>query len=65
MKAIQLLNLQIDVGHILPAVRLPTLVLHRATDPIPVQMRRDFAAQIPGANISSIPAATMRSGQAT
>ena len=55
MKAIQLLNLQIDVGHILRAVRVPTLVLHRATDPIPVQMGRDFAAQIPGAKYIEYP----------
>lgn len=55
MKAIQLLNLQIDVSHILQAVRVPTLVLHRATDAIPVHMGRDFAAQIPGAKYIEYP----------
>jgi pimeloyl-ACP methyl ester carboxylesterase len=66
MKALQLLNFEIDVGHILPAVRVPTLVLHRAADAlVPVQLGRDFAAQIPGPNISNIPAAIMHSGQAT
>jgi pimeloyl-ACP methyl ester carboxylesterase len=55
MKAIQLLNFQIDVGHILPAVRVPTLVLHRAADAlVPVQLGRDFAAQIPGAQYIEI-----------
>jgi pimeloyl-ACP methyl ester carboxylesterase len=56
MKAIQLLNLQIDVGHILRAVRIPTLVLHRATDAlVPVQKGRDFAAQVPGAKYIEYP----------
>ena len=56
MKAMQLLNFQIDVGHILPAVRVPTLVLHRAADAlVPVQLGRDFAAQIPGAKYIEYP----------
>src|SRR6202023_2753678 len=56
MKAIQLLNFQIDVGHILPAVRVPTLVLHRAADAlVPVQLGRDFAAQITGAKYIEYP----------
>jgi class 3 adenylate cyclase len=56
MKTIQLLNLQIDVGHILPTVRVPTLALHRAADTmVPVQKGRDFAAQIPGAKYIEYP----------
>jgi pimeloyl-ACP methyl ester carboxylesterase len=56
MKDIQLLNLQIDVGHILPTVRTPTLVLHRANDAmVSVQKGRDFAAQIPGAKYIEYP----------
>jgi class 3 adenylate cyclase len=56
MKAIQLLNFQIDVGHILPVVRVPTLVLHRAADAlVPVQLGRDFAAQIAGAKYIEYP----------
>jgi len=56
IKAIQLLNFQIDVGHILPAVRVPTLVLHRAADAlVPVRLGRDFAAQIPGAKYIEYP----------
>ena len=50
------MNFQIDVGHILPTVRIPTLVLHRAADAqIPVQLGRDFAAQIPGAKYIEYP----------
>src|ERR1700722_11809360 len=56
MKAIQLLNLQIDVGRILPTVRTPTLVLHRTNDAlVPVQKGRDFAAQVPGAAYTEYP----------
>jgi class 3 adenylate cyclase len=56
MKALQLLNFQIDVGHILPSVRIPTLVLHRTADAqVPVQLGRDFAAQIPGAKYIEYP----------
>jgi class 3 adenylate cyclase len=55
-KAIQLLNLQIDVRSILPTVRVPTLVLHRATDAlVAVQKGRDLAAQIPGAKYVEYP----------
>lgn len=50
------MNFQIDVGHILPAVRVPTLVLHRAADAlVPVRLGRDFAAQIPGAKYIEYP----------
>jgi pimeloyl-ACP methyl ester carboxylesterase len=56
MKALQLLNFQIDVGHILPSVRIPTLVLHRTADAqVPVQLGRDFAAQIPGGKYIEYP----------
>src|SRR5882757_9253084 len=56
MKALQLLNLQIDVGDILPTVRTPTLVLHRTNYAlVPVQKGRDFAAHIPGAAYTEYP----------
>lgn len=56
MKAVQLLNLQIDVGHILPTVRSPTLVLHRTADTlVPVEKGRAFAAQIPDAKYIEYP----------
>jgi class 3 adenylate cyclase len=55
-KAIQLLNLQIDVRSILPTVRVPTLVLHRATDAlVAVQRGRDLASQIPDARYVEYP----------
>lgn len=55
-KAIQFLNLKIDVRPILPSVRVPTLVLHRATDAlVSVQKGRELAAHIPGAKYVEYP----------
>src|SRR6185312_8444275 len=55
-KEIMLLNRQIDVRPILPTVRVPTLVLHRATDAqMPVRLGRDLASQIPGAKYLEYP----------
>jgi pimeloyl-ACP methyl ester carboxylesterase len=50
IKAISLLNAQIDVRPILPTVQVPTLVLHRRGDAqVPVELGRNLAAQIPNA----------------
>lgn len=55
-KEIMVLNRQIDVRPILPTVRVPTLVLHRATDAqMPVRLGRDLASQIPGAKYIEYP----------
>jgi pimeloyl-ACP methyl ester carboxylesterase len=55
-KALNLLNLQIDVRSILPTVHVPTLVLHRATDvQVPVKWGRDLASRIPGAKYIEYP----------
>jgi class 3 adenylate cyclase len=42
---------QIDVRGILGNVRVPTLVLHRKDDHIPIEMGRELAARIPGAQL--------------
>jgi pimeloyl-ACP methyl ester carboxylesterase len=56
VKAIMLLNTQIDVRPILPSVRVPTLVLHRRTDiQVPVELGRKLAAAIPGARFIEYP----------
>ena len=39
---------QVDVRDILASVRVPTLVLHRKDDAIPVECGRELAAKIPG-----------------
>jgi class 3 adenylate cyclase/pimeloyl-ACP methyl ester carboxylesterase len=50
IKAISLLNAQIDVRAILPNVQAPTLVLHRKGDAsIPIELGRNLAALIPNA----------------
>jgi hypothetical protein len=47
---------EMDVGHLLPAIRVPTLILHRAGDALtPVRAGRYLAEQIPGAKYAEIP----------
>lgn len=51
-RALTEMNLKLDVRHVLPSIRVPTLVLHRKTDIMaPVEGARYFAAQIPGAKL--------------
>ena len=46
------MNFEIDVRHVLPAVRTPTLVLHRTGDRIvPLDAGRYLASHIPGARL--------------
>jgi class 3 adenylate cyclase len=42
---------QVDVTDILGSVRVPTLVLHRRDEAIPVEFAREIAAQIPSARM--------------
>ena len=52
------MNDEIDVRHILPALRVPTLIVHRAGDRvIPVEASRYMAARIPGARYVELPGA--------
>jgi pimeloyl-ACP methyl ester carboxylesterase/class 3 adenylate cyclase len=44
-----------DVRHLLPSIRVPTLVLHREEEFIPVEGARDMAEQIPGARLVVLP----------
>lgn len=49
-------NYEIDVRHILPAIRVPTLILHRKGDAlIPVESGRYLAENIPGAKYVELP----------
>jgi class 3 adenylate cyclase len=46
------MNTQIDVRHVLPTVRVPTLILHRVGDlDVKVEEARWIATQIPGAKL--------------
>ena len=49
-------NMDIDIRHILAAIRVPTLVLHRAGDKlVPVESGRYLGAHIPGAKYVELP----------
>ena len=53
--ALQRLNVEIDVRHILPSIRVPTLVLHAAEDrAVPAGAGRDMAARIPNAKFVEV-----------
>jgi class 3 adenylate cyclase len=50
------MNSEIDVRHVLPAIHVPTLVLHRTGDvTVSVEAGRYQAAQIPGARYVELP----------
>lgn len=50
------MNREIDVRHVLPATRVPTLVLHRTEDGvIDVEHARYMAQKIPGAKLIELP----------
>jgi pimeloyl-ACP methyl ester carboxylesterase len=56
VRAIALLNAQIDIRSILPNVQVPTLVLHRRADArVPIEAGRDLAARIPNAKFVEYP----------
>jgi pimeloyl-ACP methyl ester carboxylesterase len=56
VKSFTMLNSQIDVSSILPAVRVPTLVLHNQGDvQVPVEHGRELAACIPDAKLIEYP----------
>ncbi|MFQ5961293.1 MAG: adenylate/guanylate cyclase domain-containing protein [Candidatus Methylomirabilales bacterium] len=50
------MNRELDVRHVLPAVRVPTLVLHRTGDRITrIEQARYMTEQIPGAKFVELP----------
>ena len=50
------MNAEIDVRHVLPAIRVPTLVLHRTDDQcLTVEQGRYVAEHIPGATFVELP----------
>ncbi len=54
--ALMRMNSQIDVRHVLPMIRVPTLVLHRSGDTrVNVEGGRYLAANIPGAKYVELP----------
>jgi pimeloyl-ACP methyl ester carboxylesterase len=57
VEALGLMNKEIDVRHVLPAIRVPTLILHGSEDTIvPIDVARYLADRIPGARLVEVPA---------
>jgi hypothetical protein len=56
LQALHRMNKEIDVRHVLPAVRVPTLILHGAEDTIvPVEVARYMASCMPMARVVEVP----------
>jgi pimeloyl-ACP methyl ester carboxylesterase/DNA-binding CsgD family transcriptional regulator len=50
------MNMEVDVRHVLPAIRVPTLIIHRSGDlTIPAEASRYMAERIPGARYVELP----------
>jgi pimeloyl-ACP methyl ester carboxylesterase len=57
-RALVRMNKEIDVRHVLGAIRVPTLIVHAAEDPVvPVDVARYMAERIPGAQLVVLPGA--------
>ena len=58
LEALHRMNKEIDIRHVLPAVRVPTLILHGSEDTIlPLEVSRYLASRIPSARVVEIPGA--------
>jgi class 3 adenylate cyclase/predicted esterase len=56
LEALHRMNKEIDIRHVLPAVRVPTLILHGSEDTIvPLEVARYLASRIPTARVVEIP----------
>lgn len=56
LEALSRMNIQIDIRHVLSAIRIPTLVLHNTRDRwVEVERGRDLARRIPGAAFVEFP----------
>jgi pimeloyl-ACP methyl ester carboxylesterase len=56
LAALHQMNKEIDVRHILPGVRVPTLVLHGAEDrAVPAEVARYLVSRIPAAQLVELP----------
>jgi pimeloyl-ACP methyl ester carboxylesterase len=50
------MNKEIDVRHVLPAIRVPTLIVHGTDDgTVPIDAARWMAGHVPGAQLAEIP----------
>jgi pimeloyl-ACP methyl ester carboxylesterase len=66
VEALASMNKEIDVRHVLPAIRVPTLVLHGNRDTIvPIEVGRYVADRIPGARLVEVEAGHLATGRAS
>jgi pimeloyl-ACP methyl ester carboxylesterase len=57
-EALALMNRDIDVRHVLPAIRVPALILHGSLDTVvPLEVARYMADRIPSAELVEVPGA--------
>ncbi|MGH3084826.1 MAG: adenylate/guanylate cyclase domain-containing protein, partial [Gaiellaceae bacterium] len=49
------MNMEIDIRHVLPIVCVPTRLIHRVSDAIPIEHSRYMAERIPGAELVELP----------
>ena len=65
VEALALMNKDIDVRHVLSAIRVPTLILHGSTDTIvPIEVARYVADHISGARLVDVPGGHAATGAA-
>ncbi|HEY6961364.1 MAG TPA: adenylate/guanylate cyclase domain-containing protein [Gaiellaceae bacterium] len=65
VEALAKMNKEIDVRHVLPAIRVPTLVLHGRNDTVvPIDVARYVADRIPGARLVEVEAGHLATGRA-
>jgi class 3 adenylate cyclase len=65
VEALAQMNKEIDVRHVLPAIRVPTLLLHGRHDTVvPVEVARYVADHIPGARLIEVDAGHLATGRA-
>jgi class 3 adenylate cyclase len=55
VEALDRMNMDIDVRHVLPAIPVPTLLVHGEDDHIPIDGARWMASQIPAARLVELP----------
>ena len=51
------MNMDIDIRHVLPTIRVPTRIIHRIEEAISIENSRYLAARIPGAELVELPGA--------
>jgi class 3 adenylate cyclase len=51
------MNMEIDLRHALPTIRVPTCFIHRVGDSVPIENSRYMAARVPGAELVELPGA--------